>query len=207
MMNTTDDYGLDLGALQDVLNEQLRDDAQSVYREMTAPALHRVRADFEQPASFRLLALRSARMSSSRQLLQQRMLAVAEHRLPLEMESQRRALVADVGRALESCIRVLESTDLRETTALVAETAEAMSHNIGTMSTLLARQYPALGNMLAEASLRATEIGASVDTIAADMRTAYEQVRAELAQNGPRLEGGTTPRRDEATTTVVVPTA
>lgn len=208
-MMTETDYGLDLGALQEVLNEQLRDDAQSVFREMgLSPAVNRVRAESDDPASYRLLALRSSRMSSSRQQMQQRMLAVAEQRLPLEKESQRRALVAEVARALESCIRVLESTDLRETTALVAENVEAMSHNIGTMATLLAGRYPPLSNQLAQASLRATEIGANVDSIAAEMRTAYEQVRAELAQSGPRLQPVPVPRRiDEETTPVHAPAA
>ncbi|RLM51459.1 hypothetical protein DVK02_16920, partial [Halobellus sp. Atlit-31R] len=138
MTTDTEDYALDLGALQDMLGQQLRDDAVGVCMEMTAPAVNRVRAEVAEPASYRLLALRSSRMSSARQLMQQRMLAVAEHRLPLEKESQRRALMAEVGRSLESCLRVLESTDLRESSALVAENAEAMSHNIGTMSTLLA---------------------------------------------------------------------
>lgn len=193
-MNTDiEDYALDLGALQDLLREQLREDARGVCREMTAPTVNRVRAEESEPASYRLLALRTARMSSARQQMQQRMLAVAEHRLPLEMESQRIALAVEVGRALESCLRVLESTDLRESTALVAENVEAMSHNIGTMSTLLANRYPPLSNKLAEASLRATEIGANVDRIAAEMKAAYEQVRAELAQTGPRLEAVPTP--------------
>jgi hypothetical protein len=142
-------------------------------------------------------------MSSARQQMQQRMLAVAEHRLPLEKESQRIALAAEVGRALESCLRVLESTDLRESTALVAENIEAMSHNIGTMSTLLANRYPTLSNHLAQASLRATEIGANVDHVAAEMKAAYEQVRAELAQTGPRLVDVPAPApiiRDDETT-------
>jgi len=201
-MMLENDYGLDLGALQEVLDEQLRDDARSVFREMEmSPAVNRVRAESADPASYRLLALRSSRMSSSRQLMQQRMLAVAEQRLPLEKESQRRALVAEVGRSLESCIRVLESTDIRETTALVAENVEAMSHNIGTMATLLANRYPPLSDQLAQASLRATEIGANVDRIAAEMRTAYDQLRAELAQSGPRLQPIPAPRRmDEETT-------
>lgn len=208
-MMTETDYGLDLGALQEVLDEQLRDDARSVFREMEmSPAVNRVRAESDDPASYRLLALRSARMSSMRQQMQQRMLAVAEQRLPLEKESQRRALVAEVARALESCIRVLESTDVRETTALVAENVEAMSHNIGTMATLLATRYPPLGNQLAQASLRATEIGANVDRIAAEMRVAYEQVRAELAQSGPRLQPLPAPRRmDEETTPMRAPAA
>lgn len=188
MKTAVEEYVLDLGALQDLLREQLRDDARSVCREMITPTVNRVRAEEAEPASYRLLALRTARMSSARQQMQQRMLAVAEHRLPLEMESQRIALAAEVGRALESCLRVLESTDLRESTALVADNVEAMSHNIGTMATLLAHRYPALSNKLAEASLRATEIGANVDLIAAEMKAAYEQVRAELAQTGARLE-------------------
>lgn len=208
-MMLENDYGLDLGALQEVLNDQLRDDARSVFREMEmSPAVNRVRAESDDPASYRLLALRSSRMSSSRQQMQQRMLAVAEQRLPLEKESYRRALVAEVGRALESCIRVLESTDVRETTALVAENAEAMSHNIGTMATLLAGRFPPLSNQLAQASLRATEIGANVDRIAAEMRAAYEQVRAELAQSGPRLQPIPVARRmDEETTPMHVPAA
>ena len=151
-MMTETDYGLDLGALQEVLNEQLRDDARSVFREMEmSPAVNRVRAESDDPASYRLLALRLSRMSTMRQQMQQRMLAAGEQRLPLEKESQRRALVAETARALESCIRVLESTDVRETTALVAENAEAMSHNIGTMATLLATRYPPLGHQLAQA--------------------------------------------------------
>lgn len=202
-------YRLDLGALQEVLDEQLRDDALSVFREMEmSPAVNRVRAESNDPASYRLLALRSSRMSSSRQQMQQRMLAVVEQRLPLAKESQRRALVAEVGRALESCIRVLESTDVRETTALVAENVEAMSHNIGTMATLLAGRYPPLSNQLAQASLRATEIGANVDHIADEMRVAYEQVRAELAQSGPPLQPMPVARRmDEETTPVHAPAA
>jgi len=201
-MMTETDYALNLAALQEVLDEQLRDDARSVFKEMElSPAVNRVRAESDDPASYRLLALRSSRMSSMRQQMQQRMLAVAEQRLPLDKESQRRALVTEVARALESCIRVLESTDVRETTALVAENVEAMSHNIGTMATLLANRYPPLAHQLAQASLRATEIGAGVDRIAAEMRVAYEQVRAELAQNGPRLQPVPAPRRmdDEAT--------
>lgn len=194
-MTTETEYGLDLGALQELLNEQLREDARSVFREMEmTPALNRVRAESDDPASYRLLALRLSRMGSMRQQMQQRMLAVAEQRLPLEKESQRRALVAEVARALESCIRVLESTDVRETTGLVAENAEAMSHNIGTMATLLANRYQTLSNQLAQASLRATEIGADVDRIAAEMRVAYDQVRAELARSGPRLQPLPTPR-------------
>lgn len=210
MKTDTEEYALDLGALQDLLSEQLREDARGVCREMTAPTVNRVRAEEAEPASYRLLALRTARMSSARQQMQQRMLAVAEHRLPLERESQRIALVAEVGRALESCLRVLESTDLRESTALVAENVEAMSHNIGTMSTLLANRYPPLSNKLAEASLRATEIGANVDQIAAEMKAAYEQVRAELAQTGPRLAGVPAPtpiRKDEETTPMRAPAA
>lgn len=189
----THDYALDLGALQDMLSQQVREDAVGVCMEMNSPALNRVRAEVAEPASYRLLALRSSRMSSARQLLQQRMLAVAEHTLPLDKESQRRALAAEVNRALESCLRVLESTDLRETTALVAENVEAMSHNIGTMSTVLANRYPPLSEHLAQASLRASEIAANVDRIAAEMREAYEQVRNELAKTGPRLEGLPTP--------------
>lgn len=209
MTTDTQDFALDLGALQELLTEQLRDDARSVFREMDAsPAVNRVRAEYAEPASYRMLALRSSRMASSRQMVQQRMLAVAEQRLPLEKESQRRALVADVGRALESCIRVLESTDLRETTALVAENAEAMSHNIGTMATVLANRYPPLSMQLGQASLRATEIAASVDRIAADMRVAYDQVRAELAQTGERLQAIPAPRRqDDETTTMRAPAA
>lgn len=210
MKTDIDDYAQDLGALQDLLSVQLRDDARSVCREMTAPAVNRVRAEDAEPASYRLLALRTARMSSVRQQMQQRMLAVAEHRLPLEKESQRIALAAEVGRALESCLRVLESTDLRESTALVAENVEAMSHNIGTMSTLLANRYPPLSNQLAQASLRATEVGANVDRIAAEMKAAYEQVRAELAQTGPRLTGAPAPaslRKDDETTAVHAPAA
>lgn len=208
-MMTETDYGLNLAALQEVLDEQLRDDARSVFKEMElSPAVNRVRAESDDPASYRLLALRSSRMSSMRQQMQQRMLAVAEQRLPLDKESQRRALVTEVARALESCIRVLESTDVRETTALVAENVEAMSHNIGTMATLLANRYPPLANQLAQASLRATEIGAGVDRIAAEMRVAYEQVRAELAQNGPRLQPIPAPRRmDEETTAMRAPVA
>lgn len=189
----THDYALDLGALQDMLSQQVREDAVGVCMEMNSPAVNRVRAEVAEPASYRLLALRSSRMSSARQLLQQRMLAVAEHTLPLDKESQRRALAAEVNRALESCLRVLESTDLRETTALVAENVEAMSHNIGTMSTVLANRYPPLSEHLAQASLRASEIAANVDRIAAEMREAYEQVRNELAKTGPRLEGLPTP--------------
>jgi hypothetical protein len=189
----THDYALDLGALQDMLSQQVREDAVGVCMEMNSPAVNRVRAEVAEPASYRLLALRSSRMSSARQLLQQRMLAVAEHTLPLDKESQRRALAAEVNRALESCLRVLESTDLRETTVLVAENVEAMSHNIGTMSTVLANRYPPLSEHLAQASLRASEIAANVDRIAAEMREAYEQVRNELAKTGPRLEGLPTP--------------
>lgn len=201
----THDYALDLGALQDMLSQQVREDAVGVCMEMNSPAVNRVRAEVAEPASYRLLALRSSRMSSARQLLQQRMLAVAEHTLPLDKESQRRALAAEVNRALESCLRVLESTDLRETTALVAENVEAMSHNIGTMSTLLANRYPPLSEHLAQASLRATEIAANVDRIAAEMREAYEQVRNELAKYGPRLEGLPTPapiRKEEEAQTM-----
>lgn len=201
----THDYALDLGALQDMLSQQVREDAVGVCMEMNSPAVNRVRAEVAEPASYRLLALRSARMSSARQLLQQRMLAVAEHTLPLDKESQRRVLAAEVNRALESCLRVLESTDLRETTALVAENVEAMSHNIGTMSTLLANRYPPLSEHLAQASLRATEIAANVDRIAAEMREAYEQVRNELAKYGPRLEGLPTPapiRKEEEAQTM-----
>lgn len=208
MTTDTEDYALDLEALHEVLGAQLRDDARSVCREMTEPAVNRVRAEVAEPGSYRLLALRSSRMSSARQLMQQRMLAVAEMRLPLEKESQRRALAAEVGRALESCLRVLESTDLRESTALVAENVEAMSHNIGTMSTLLASRHPVLSEHLAQASLRATEIGANVDRIAAEMRAAYDQVRAELAQTGPRLHGLPAPapiRKDEETTRMRAP--
>lgn len=209
MTTETQDFALDLGALQELLTEQLRDDARSVFREMeSSPAVNRVRAEYAEPASYRMLALRSSRMASSRQMIQQRMLAVAEQRLPLEKESQRRALVADVGRALESCIRVLESTDLRETTALVAENAEAMSHNIGTMATLLANRYPPLSMHLAQASLRATEIAGSVDRIAAEMRVAYDQVRAELAQTGERLQAIPAPRpKDNETTAMRAPAA
>jgi hypothetical protein len=210
MKTDIEEYALDLGALQDLLSQQLRDDAESVCSEMIAPTLNRVRADSGEPASYRLLALRTARMSSARQQMQQRMLAVAEHRLPLERENQRIALAAEVGRALESCLRVLESTDLRESTALVAENVEAMSHNIGTMSTLLANRFPPLSNQLAQASLRATEIGANVDRIAAEMKAAYEQVRAELAQTGPRLAGAPAPapvRKDDETTAVHAPAA
>lgn len=201
----THDYALDLGALQDMLSQQVREDAVGVCMEMNSPAVNRVRAEVAEPASYRLLALRSARMSSARQLLQRRMLAVAEHTLPLDKESQRRVLAAEVNRALESCLRVLESTDLRETTALVAENVEAMSHNIGTMSTLLANRYPPLSEHLAQASLRATEIAANVDRIAAEMREAYEQVRNELAKYGPRLEGLPTPapiRKEEEAQTM-----
>ena len=201
----THDYAPDLGALQDMLSQQGREDAVGVCMEMNSPAVNRVRAEVAEPASYRLLALRSSRMSSARQLMQQRMLAVAEHTLPLEKESQRRVLVTEVGRALESCLRVLESTDLRETTALVAENVEAMSHNIGTMSTLLANRFPALSEQLAQASLRATEISANVDGIAAEMRAAYEQVRIELAKTGPRLESLPTPapiRKDEEAATM-----
>ncbi|MEX5747596.1 hypothetical protein ACWV27_26085 (plasmid) [Massilia varians] len=201
----THDYAPDLGALQDMLSQQVREDAVGVCMEMNSPAVNRVRAEVAEPASYRLLALRSSRMSSARQLMQQRMLAVAEHTLPLEKESQRRVLVTEVGRALESCLRVLESTDLRETTALVAENVEAMSHNIGTMSTLLANRFPALSEQLAQASLRATEISANVDGIAAEMRAAYEQVRIELAKTGPRLESLPTPapiRKDEEAATM-----
>ncbi|MDK6076162.1 hypothetical protein [Massilia varians] len=199
------DYAPDLGALQDMLSQQVREDAIGVCMEMNSPAVNRVRAEVAEPASYRLLALRSSRMSSARQLMQQRMLAVAEHTLPLEKESQRRVLVTEVGRALESCLRVLESTDLRETTALVAENVEAMSHNIGTMSTLLANRFPALSEQLVQASLRATEISANVDGIAAEMRAAYEQVRIELAKTGPRLESLPTPapiRKDEEAATM-----
>lgn len=203
-MMLENDYGLDLGALHDVLNEQLRDDARSVFREMEmSPAVNRVRAESADPASYRLLALRSSRMSTSRQQIQQRMLAIVEQRLPLERESQRRALVAEVGRALESCIRVLESTDARESTALVADNVEAMSHNIGTMATVLAGRYQPLSNQLAQASLRASEIGANVDAIAAEMRVAYEQVRAELAQSGPRLQPVPVPRPVDGETTAM----
>lgn len=201
----THDYAPDLGALQDMLSQQVREDAVGVCMEMNSPAVNRVRAEVAEPASYRLLTLRSSRMSSARQLMQQRMLAVAEHTLPLEKESQRRILVTEVGRALESCLRVLESTDLRETTALVAENVEAMSHNIGTMSTLLANRFPALSEQLAQASLRATEISANVDGIAAEMRAAYEQVRIELAKTGPRLESLPTPapiRKDEEAATM-----
>lgn len=201
----THDYAPDLGALQDMLSQQVREDAVGVCMEMNSPAVNRVRAEVAEPASYRLLALRSSRMSSARQLMQQRMLAVAEHTLPLDKESQRRVLMAEVGRALESCLRVLESTDLRETTALVAENVEAMSHNIGTMSTLLANRFPALSEQLAQASLRATEISANVDGIAAEMRAAYEQVRIELAKTGPRLESLPTPapiRKDEEAATM-----
>jgi len=202
MMTDTQDIALDLGALQELLTEQLRDDARSVFREMDAsPAVNRVRADYAVPASYRMLALRSSRMASSRQMVQQRMLAVAEQRLPLEKESHRRALVADVGRALEACIRVLESTDLRETTALVAENAEAMSHNIGTMATVLGSRYPALSMQLAQASLRASEIAGSVDHIASEMRIAYDQVRAELAQTGDLLQVSPTARLQDDETT------
>ena len=210
MTTDTEEYALDLSALQEVLSEQLRDDARSVCREMTAPTLHRVRAEEAEPASYRLLALRTARMSSARQHMQQRMLAVAEHTLPLDKEGQRRALVAEVARALESCLRVLESTDIRESTALVAENVEAMSHNIGTMATLLANRCPPLSNQLAQASLRATEIGANVDRIAADMKAAYEQVRAELAQTGPRLHTLPAPApvvKDDETTAMRAPAA
>jgi|GEM_PF-5246882 len=201
----THDYAPDLGALQDMLSQQVREDAVGVCMEMNSPAVNRVRAEVAEPASYRLLALRWSRMSSARQLMQQRMLAVAEHTLPLDKESQRRVLMAEVGRALESCLRVLESTDLRETTALVAENVEAMSHNIGTMSTLLANRFPALSEQLAQASLRATEISANVDGIAAEMRAAYEQVRIELAKTGPRLESLPTPapiRKDEEAATM-----
>lgn len=212
MKTDTKEYALDLSALQEVLSEQLRDDARGVCREMTAPTVNRVRAEESEPASYRLLALRSSRMSSARQLMQQRMLAVAEHTLPLEKESQRLTLAAEVGRALESCLRVLESTDIRESTALVAENVEAMSHTIGTMSTLLANRYPALSNQLAQASLRATEMGANVDRIAAEMKAAYEQVRAELAQTGPRLGGVPAPapapvQRADETTAMRMPAA
>lgn len=208
MKTDTEEYVLDLCALQDLLSQQLRDDAESVCNEMVAPTLNRVRAEAAEPASYRLLALRTSRMSDARQHMQQRMLAVAEHRLPLEKESQRIALVSEVGRALESCLRVLESTDLRESTVLVAENVEAMSHNIGTMSTLLAHRYPPLSNKLAEASLRATEIGANVDRIAAEMKSAYEQVRAELAQTGLRLADVPAPpviRKGEETTPMRAP--
>lgn len=203
MTTYTQDFALDLGALQELLTGQLLDDARSVFREMqSSPTVNRVRAEYAEPASYRMLALRSSRMASSRQMVQQRMLAVAEQRLPLEKESQRRALVADVGRALEACIRVLESTDLRETTVLVSENAEAISHNIGTMATVLANRYPPLSMQLAQASLRASEVARGVDHIAAEMRVAYDQVRAELAQTGERLQAQPVQRGqdDEATT-------
>lgn len=186
-MSTVADDAVSFSALQELFDAEMRIDAKAVYRDMQqSPAMERMRAETDKPASFRLLALRSSRMSAARDSLRERMLAVAEHRLPLSKESQQVALITDIRRALESCLRVLESTDDQKTTRHVAETVEAMSHNIGTMSTLLDPAYPALANELAKASLRATEIAQNVDAIAQEMRQAYEQVRAELAKTGPR---------------------
>jgi hypothetical protein len=181
----------DIGSLRELLAEQLRLDAQDVYKDMQSPVVMRVRADVNEPGSYRLLALRVARMSSAKSLLQQRMMALIEHTLPLDTEQQRTSLRLDVHRALEACLRVLESTDTKASTDLVAENAEAMSHNIGTMATLLAARFPKYAESLASASLRASGIAKDVDLIAKEMRQAYEQIRAEMALTGPRTASGT----------------
>ena len=177
----------DITSLRELLDNQLRLDAQEVVRDMQMPVVMRVRADMNEPGSYRLLAMRTARMSSAKSLVQQRMMAVIEHRLPLELEQQRTTLALDVRRALESCLRVLESTDAKPSTEMVAETAEAISHNIGTMSTLLAARFPKFAESLAKASLDASEIAKNVDSIAQEMLHAYEAIRAQIAETGPRI--------------------
>lgn len=191
-MTTVHEEVIDIGALQDLFDEQLRMDALAVYKDMQSPAVMRIRPDTNEPASFRLLGLRCSRMSSARVQLKEQMVALAEFRLPLDTEPQRNSLRAGVRRALESCVRVLESTDAKETNDLVAENAEAMSHSIGAMSRLLENRIPDLARELAEASLRATQIAQNVDAIAREMRQAYEQIRAEIARTGPRVSAGQT---------------
>jgi len=173
-------------SLRELLDEQLRLDAQEVYKDMLSPVVMRVRADINEPGSFRLLALRFSRMSSARSLIKDRMMSLIDHALPLDTEAQRTALQLDVRRSLETCLRVLESTDAKASTELVSETAEAMSHNIGTMSTLLAARFPKFAESLAAASLRASTIAKSVDSISVEMRNAHDQIRKEMAQTGPR---------------------
>ncbi|CAN7753616.1 hypothetical protein [Duganella sp. LjRoot269] len=193
---TIADKEQDISSLRELLDDQLRLDAQDVVRDMQLPVVMRVRADVNEPGSYRLLAMRTARMSSAKSLVQQRMMGVIEHTLPLELEQQRTALAVDVRRALEACLRVLESTDAKPSTELVAETAEAMSHNIGNMSTLLAARFPKFAESLAKASLDASEIAKNVDTIAKEMLHAYEEIRAQMAQTGPRT--GATADREMA---------
>lgn len=185
---------VDSKSLRELLNEQLRMDAQEVYKDMLSPVVMRVRADINEPGSFRLLALRFSRMSSARSLIKERMMSVMDGALPLDTEHKRTSLLMDVSRALVTSERVLESSDAKATTELVAETVEAMSHNIGTMSTLLAARFPQLAEELASASLYASNMAKNVDAIALAVRNEHVKLRKEMAQTGPRTAPA--PRQD-----------
>lgn len=185
MVAIDDVYASD--ALQMLLNEQLRLDAHSVCQEMNAPSVDRVRAEVSEPGTFRLLALRTARMASATALLRERMIAVCEHKLSFERPRDVATLKREITSSLETCLRVLESTDNSTSINLVTDNANTLVHCIGTMSTVLADRAPELSAWLAETSLRATTIAQNGSAIASEMKKAYEKVRAEIAKTGPRM--------------------
>lgn len=182
-----EDAVLDPAAIQSLFSEQYKLDSQAVLREMESPAVLRLRAQDNQPVSFRMLALRLSRMSAAKELLKERLQGIVEDRLPLGLEKQRERLLLDVHRALEMCIRVLESSDNHSTTAVVTETAENMSHSIGAMSQLLRNTYPSFADDMARASLKATQIGQQAPSIAAEMKNAYDSIRAQITAVAPPI--------------------
>lgn len=178
----------DADFVQIISDEMARADVLDVYREMAlSPALTRVRADVDEPASYRVLALRLSVMGAARSLARNRMLAMAENNLPLVEPQQRNRLWMEMTRAVDSCERVLESTDSRDILVLVSENADAISHCIGTMSSVLAPRFKDLAGELGLLSVRASGIAANVAGLASRYKKAYAQVIAELAKTGPRM--------------------
>lgn len=189
-MTAYEDNGTDLhqdaDALQAMFTQQLMIDARETFREMKSPAVLRIRADMAEPVSYRMLSMRLANMGSARESLRERLMKIIDAQIPLEQQAQRDSLLRDVQRAIDTCRRVLESTDDESIVSKVVENAEMMSHHIGKMSALLTVRFPDFSMQLAKASLQATKTAENAPQIAAEMKAAYDAVRAEIDAAGPR---------------------
>lgn len=176
----------DAEALQEMFAVQVAMDAREVRSEMATPTVLRVRAEMEEPVSYRMLAMRVAKMGGAREEIRERALRLLDHLVELDTPGKRENLKRDAQRALEACRRVLESTDMPLYVDMVRESANAVSHFVGQMSTLLAAAHPQLAHDLANISMQATQTAEHAPAIAAEMKAAYERVRREIDAAGPQ---------------------
>lgn len=167
--------------------ENLRNDAQSVFRKMQLPTVLRLRAEANACADHPLLSLRMDLMEKRRDQLKNLAHGLLEGEPPLDTEAQLMQLGKDLLGAYQSCVRVLEVAEDKDIKARVAVCAKAMGGSMQLMASILSNQGHSVALDVHKESARAIDLSERVEEISYRLKVAYQQTREQLAQPGERI--------------------